>query len=68
MAMTEGQMYRCQNRECGCEIKVLRTSINARATPQCCCGGEMKKPYRKPAWRAVRSEIELLTSPRSNKN
>jgi hypothetical protein len=49
--MTEGQVFRCQNRDCGCEVRVLRTSINARANPRCCCGAEMKKPYRKPAFR-----------------
>jgi hypothetical protein len=65
--MTEGQVFRCQNRDCGCEVRVLRTSINARANPRCCCGAEMKKPYRKPAFRPLHSGLELANA-RSNKN
>jgi hypothetical protein len=68
MAMTEGQIYRCQNRNCSCEIKVPRSSIHARANPRCCCGAEMKKPYRKPALRALDSDIEVVTLSRTNKN
>jgi hypothetical protein len=68
MAMTEGQVYRCQNKTCSCEVKVLRSSVHARANPRCCCGKEMKKPYRKPAWRIVSSEMEVLAFSRSNKN
>jgi hypothetical protein len=68
MAMIEGQVYRCQNRNCACEIKVLRPSCDARANPRCCCGEEMKKPYRKPAVRALSSDLEMLTMARSCKN
>ena len=68
MAMSEGQVYRCQNRNCGCEVRVLRPSIQARANPRCCCGAEMKKPYRKPALRTLSSDIEVLTSTRNHKN
>jgi hypothetical protein len=67
MTMTEGQVYRCQNRKCGSEVKVLRPSIQARANPRCCCGAEMKKPYRKPALRTVSTD-EVLTPSRTNKN
>ena len=68
MAMTEGQIYRCQNRNCSCEIKVLRSSIHARANPKCCCGAEMKRPYRKPALRILNSYSEVVTLSRTNKN
>ncbi len=68
MAMTEGQVYRCQNTTCACEIRVLRASTNARANPRCCCGAEMKKPYRKPAWRTLSSETDVLTFSRTNQN
>ncbi len=57
--MTEGQLYRCYN--CGCEIKVTRTSAQARANPRCGCGGPMKKPYKKPALRALNPNVEILT-------
>jgi hypothetical protein len=67
MAMNESQIYRCQNRSCSCEVRVLRTSIQARANPRCCCGAEMKKPYRKPAWRTLSSDTEVLTFSRSNR-
>ncbi len=67
MVMTEGQVFRCQNRHCGCEIRVLRTSVTAHTNPRCCCGAEMKKPYRKPAFRALSSDLEL-TAAKSNKN
>jgi hypothetical protein len=67
MVMTKGQVFRCQNRDCGCEIRVLRTSINASAKPRCCCGAEMKKPYRKPVFRSLGSDLER-TAAKSNKN
>jgi hypothetical protein len=67
MVITEGQVFRCQNRDCGCEIRVLRTSINAPANPRCCCGAEMKKPYRKPVFPSHSSDLEL-TAAKSNKN
>ncbi len=45
MSMTEGQVYRCQNHHCGCEITVVKPSTQTNANPMCCCGSEMKKPY-----------------------
>jgi hypothetical protein len=65
---TEGQIYRCQNRNCAREIKLLRTSTDARANPRCCCGAEMKRPYPKPAMRILTSDMEMLTTSRSSKN
>jgi hypothetical protein len=67
VVMIEGQVYRCQNRDCACEIRVLRGSIEAAANPRCCCGTEMKKPYRKPMLRTLNSEMEVLTMARTNK-
>lgn len=63
MHMTEGQIYCCQNLRCGCEIKVVKTSIEANSNPRCCCGSEMKKPYTKPAVR--KSSLGLESFARS---
>jgi hypothetical protein len=68
MPMTEGQIYRCLNRDCGCEIKVIRASIDAHANPRCCCGAEMKKPYRKPVLRTLKSPTDALISSKANRN
>jgi predicted nucleic acid-binding Zn ribbon protein len=62
--MTEGQVYRCQY--CGCEIKVVRTSAQARANPRCGCGAPMKKPYSKPTLRKRNSDVEILTISKTN--
>jgi hypothetical protein len=53
MTMTENQIFRCQNRSCGCEVRVIRPSVEARANPRCCCGTEMKKPYTRPIFTRV---------------
>lgn len=68
MFMTEGQIYHCQNRHCGCEIKVVKTSIGAKSNPRCCCGSEMKKPYTKPALRILSSNVESLASSKTTRN
>jgi hypothetical protein len=68
MAMVEGQVYRCQNRNCACEIKVLRASTRAKLNPRCCCGAEMKRPYPKPAMRILTCDMEMLTTSRSGRN
>ena len=68
MTMTEGRIYRCQNTNCGSEVRVLRTSIQADANPRCNCGSEMKKPYRKPAFRTLSSDFELMTFSQTTKN
>jgi hypothetical protein len=68
MSMTEGQVYRCQNRQCGCEITVVKPSTQADANPRCCCGSEMKKPYTKPAPRILDSNTESILSSKSNRN
>jgi hypothetical protein len=68
MQMTEGQVYRCQNRDCGCEVKVVKTSVDATSNPRCCCGAEMKKPYKKPVCRTSNSDTEALFNPKHNRN
>lgn len=68
MTMIEGQVYRCLNRKCGCEIKVLHSSIHGSTNPTCCCGTEMKKPYFKPTVRAVSSGPELMMVSRAKKD
>jgi hypothetical protein len=68
MSMTEGQIYRCQNRDCRCEIQVLRPSTEASANPRCCCGWEMKKPYVKPVLRELNPKVESLANVKSNRN
>lgn len=66
--MTDGQIYRCQNRDCGCEIRVIRRSMEANSNPRCCCGTEMKKLYQKPVLRALPSDIDVFMSPQTNRN
>jgi hypothetical protein len=57
MLMSEGQIYKCQNRNCSCEIRVIKPSVEASSNPRCCCGAEMKKPYAAPMMREVTSEM-----------
>ena len=60
MTMTAGQRYRCQNPDCGCEIEVAKTSIEADTNPRCCCGAEMKKPYKKPTYKILHSKSAVF--------
>ncbi len=66
MLMTEGKVYRCQNRDCGCEIKVIKPSIESNSNPRCCCGAEMKKPYSKPVLRTLDPDFEVLARFKTN--
>jgi hypothetical protein len=46
MALRTGELYRCQNEGCGCEIQVTRGAKQGGGgdkNPICCCGMEMKK-------------------------
>ena len=64
MSMTEGEIYRCQNRRCGCEIVVVKPSTQADVNPRCCCGSEMKKPYTKPVvFRQLEDQSKLTPLP-----
>jgi hypothetical protein len=60
MSITEGQVYRCQNRVCGSEIVVTKASLEVSANPRCCCGAEMKKPYTPPVLRVLDPDDELV--------
>ena len=57
MTMFEGQIFRCQNRGCGCEVRVIKVSVESGQNPRCCCGAEMKKPYTPPGFRELKSEV-----------
>lgn len=48
MTMIAGQRYDCLNPDCRCEIQVIKNSMEANSNPRCCCGAEMKKPYKRP--------------------
>lgn len=46
MAFQKGEIYRCPEPSCGCEIEVTKgatASCNGKAKPHCCCGREMVK-------------------------
>jgi hypothetical protein len=65
--MTESQLYRCRNRGCGCEIRVIKASIESNANPRCCCGAEMKRPYAKPVLRTLDSPVGVVASPETDR-
>jgi len=46
--MAKGQIYKCPNPDCFCEVTVFIQPANDKK-PRCSCGAEMKKPYTKPA-------------------
>ena len=58
---TEPQVFRCQNRDCGCEIVVTKTPLETKANPKCVCGAEMKKPYSPPVFRKLEPDDELAS-------
>ena len=60
MHITEGHAYRCQNRDCGREIKATKSPIESPSNPRCSCGAEMKRPYEKPVLRTLDPDVELL--------
>jgi len=60
MSMTEGQVYRCQNRDCGSEVKVIKPSIESNSNPRCSCGTEMKKRIsNRPGVRSIQTSRSL---------
>ena len=61
MLITERQVFRCQNRDCGCEMEVTKTLVEAKANPRCFCGAEMKKPYSPPVFRTLDPDDELVS-------
>jgi len=60
MILRVGQVYRCQNKDCGAEFQIVKRPAEAPANPRCCCGAEMKKPYSAPTLTEVKSTSELL--------
>ncbi len=66
MSMIEGQVYRCQNRDCGCEVRVIKPSIESNSNPRCSCGAEMKKPYKTPVLRTLDPDSEILAHFKTN--
>jgi hypothetical protein len=63
MSMAEGQVYRCQNRNCGCEVRVIKPSTESSSNPRCSCNSEMKKPYKDPpVLRCLNADVEVLAS------
>jgi hypothetical protein len=52
MKMTRGDLWRCINAECGCEVHVVISSRTEGLTnPICVCGAVLKKPYVRPSIR-----------------
>lgn len=46
MAFREGEVYRCPEVECGCEVTVTKSAAAGRGgdqNPTCCCGLSMVK-------------------------
>jgi hypothetical protein len=62
IVMVDDQIFRCQNPACRSEMRVLRRSLEGGSNPRCSCGAQMKKPYRKPQMRTVKSEFGVLAS------
>jgi len=60
MMMLKEQVYRCQNKQCGAEIVIAKESIEGDATPRCCCGAQMKRPYAKPTLTRLEPTAELI--------
>jgi len=57
MQMKENDMLRCQNRNCGCEVRVMKGSSDGSSNPLCCCGTKMKKPYAAPVFLEIASKV-----------
>lgn len=46
MPFKQGEVYRCPDLNCGCEITVTKgapPSCNGQNAPRCCCGRDMVK-------------------------
>jgi hypothetical protein len=46
MALQKGEVYRCPDAQCGCEVTVTKAAAPGKGDaqgPRCCCGKEMKK-------------------------
>lgn len=47
--MRKGHVYRCQNPDCGAEMRVKKESSAGLSNPICCCGAQMTRVYEPPA-------------------
>lgn len=46
MALKQGEIYKCPDPECGCEVTVTKDAAPGKGgtlNPRCCCGHEMVK-------------------------
>ena len=46
MALRQGEVYRCPDANCGCEITVTKgapETCKGQEQPRCCCGNTMEK-------------------------
>jgi hypothetical protein len=46
MALKQGEVYRCPDPDCGCEMTVTKGASPGKGgnlNPRCCCGKEMVK-------------------------
>lgn len=46
MAFKEGEIYRCPDANCGCEVTVTKGApegCKGEENPSCCCGMKMEK-------------------------
>lgn len=60
MTMLQGEQWRCIDRNCGCEILVVKApQLAGTPGPTCCCGRPMKKPYLPPRFRAITEPDEM---------
>jgi hypothetical protein len=67
--MIEGQIYRCQNPLCRCEMKVIKASAAvALQNPRCWCGGKMKKPYTPPVLHEMPAKTRVLAGAGTDKH
>ncbi len=46
MALKQGEVYKCPDPECGCEVTVTKSAAARKGgnlNPRCCCGKDMVK-------------------------
>jgi hypothetical protein len=46
MPLRKGERYRCPDKECGCEIEVVKgapATCEGKEQPRCCCGRTMER-------------------------
>lgn len=46
MALKQGEVYKCPDSDCGCEVTVTKGPAPGKGgnqAPHCCCGSEMVK-------------------------